>query len=168
MTIDNNDIDLSLWEPLPDIPGTSVNNNDSSFRGYALASVRYTIYISGGNTNTVQKSLLSYDMTTRKWTSLPDMICHRWGHRLAVLEGGQYLYAIGGWGYTSHANGDIGTSSGASSRRKSIFSKSSSNSTELGEKNQIEKLTSYEVYDVSRKQWNVGGKLNEPRTLVQT
>eukprot|EP00579_Thalassiosira_antarctica_P027380 CAMPEP_0202020484 /NCGR_PEP_ID=MMETSP0905-20130828/44608_1 /ASSEMBLY_ACC=CAM_ASM_000554 /TAXON_ID=420261 /ORGANISM="Thalassiosira antarctica, Strain CCMP982" /LENGTH=45 /DNA_ID= /DNA_START= /DNA_END= /DNA_ORIENTATION= len=45
MTI-GNDVDHTLWEPLPDIPNTT-----DDFRGYAMASVRDIVYISGGNSN---------------------------------------------------------------------------------------------------------------------
>lgn len=139
MTIENN-VDLSLWEPLPEIPNTS-----DVFRGYAMASVRDIVYISGGNSNTIHRSLLSYDMITRKWTTLPDMIYHRWGHRLAIVEGGRYMFAIGGWGYKSN------TAEVAKAKRKPA------------EMVQLERLSSYEIYDVSKREWKEAGKLREAR-----
>ncbi|KAL7530643.1 hypothetical protein ACHAXR_003609, partial [Thalassiosira sp. AJA248-18] len=155
MTLEN-DVDLSLWEPLQDIPNTTHN-----FRGYAMASVRDILYIAGGNSTTIHKSLLSYDVITRQWKTLPDMFYHRWGHQLAVLEGGRYLLAIGGWGYKSNA-GNV-NNGGSVKRRTSIMKPSLSKSTETGEKDKLEKLTSYEIYDVSKRQWTKSGVLNDSR-----
>mmetsp|Transcript_3759 Transcript_3759/g.8286 ORF Transcript_3759/g.8286 Transcript_3759/m.8286 type:complete len:674 (-) Transcript_3759:94-2115(-) len=158
-----NDVDLTLWEPFPDVPNTS-----DDYRGYAMASSRDVVYISGGcsgnaigSDNTkVNRSLISFNMSTRKWTELPNMNYHRWGHRLAVVEGGRYLFAIGGWGYknnTSHGN----TGNGKEKKKMSI--RSALRKVDIEEKHPIEKLTSYEVYDVSNHVWKEAGELNEPR-----
>jgi len=167
MSIDN-DFDHNLWEPLPDIPHAS----DDAFRGYAMASARNTIYISGGNTN---GGLLSYDVTAKnkKWTTLPDMICHRWGHGLVVINGGSHLFAIGGWSRNCKQSNDA-ASTGIPAKTKASFHKSTEGiaktkssfhkSTESREKSQQrEILGSFEVYDVSRRRWKLGGMLNEPR-----
>jgi hypothetical protein len=158
-----NDVDLTLWEPFPDVPNTS-----DDYRGYAMTSSRDVVYISGGcsgnaigSDNTkVNRSLISFNMSTRKWTELPNMNYHRWGHRLAVVEGGRYLFAIGGWGYknnTSHGN----TGNGKEKKKMSI--RSALRKVDIEEKHPIEKLTSYEVYDVSNHVWKEAGELNEPR-----
>ena len=66
-----------------------------------MASTRDMVYISGGNGKTVSQSMHCFQMSTRKWVALPNMNFHRYGHQLVVMEGGRYLFAIGGWGYRS-------------------------------------------------------------------
>ncbi|KAL7553769.1 hypothetical protein ACHAWF_017091 [Thalassiosira exigua] len=155
MTIAN-DVDLTLWEPLPDVP-----NAASDFRGYALASVRDTLYLSGGiGDGSLRRSLMSYDVAARRWTSLPDMICFRRGHRLAVVEGGLYLFAIGGYA----AESAVGC--GDTSKRRTSVMKTSlgkSKAAVQGEMLQAKVVASYEVYNVSKKRWIIGGILGVPR-----
>jgi len=146
-----NDADSTHWESLPDVPNTT-----DDFRGYAMASVRDTVYISGGKSNNiVKKSVLSYDLSTGKWALLPDMVFHRWGHQLGVIDGGQYLFAIGGWGYRTKAE-----DGSPSSRRKT---RTSFNRSDLGPKIQIEKLNSCEIYDLSKRTWKEAGTLLDHR-----
>ncbi|KAL7478226.1 hypothetical protein ACHAW6_003994 [Cyclotella cf. meneghiniana] len=151
----DNDFDLTLWEPLPGIPHAS-----DDFRGFAMASSRDTVYISGGNSKTVSRSLFSFNITTRKWTELPGMNYHRWGHRLAVIEGGRYLFAIGGWGYKSESAGGAVTPKPKRSIMKSVLR---SKTSKVASEEHIEKLTSYEVYDVAKKIWKEAGHLKETR-----
>eukprot|EP00569_Conticribra_weissflogii_P015683 CAMPEP_0171391460 /NCGR_PEP_ID=MMETSP0880-20121228/1289_1 /TAXON_ID=67004 /ORGANISM="Thalassiosira weissflogii, Strain CCMP1336" /LENGTH=73 /DNA_ID=CAMNT_0011904115 /DNA_START=46 /DNA_END=264 /DNA_ORIENTATION=+ len=72
MSVDN-EVDLTLWEPLPSIP------KPDDFRGYAATTIRDTVYISGGllgsaltsrgeGKSVVQNTLFAYNMETRQWT----------------------------------------------------------------------------------------------------
>lgn len=105
MSVDN-EVDLTLWEPLPSIP------KPEDFRGYAATTIRDTVYISGGllgsaldsrgeGKSVVQNTLFAYNMESRQWMELPKMKYCRWGHRLVGQEGGRFLFAIGGWGRES-------------------------------------------------------------------
>ena len=147
--------DLTLWEPLPDMPLKCEN-----FRDFAMASARGMVYVSGGNGKSVSKSVYCFDMTTRKWSELPGMKYHRWGHRLAVIEGGRYLFAIGGWGFRSKEAGGDGPPKQKKSIMKTVLRKKDD---KVAADEHIEKLTSYEVYDVSKKIWKEAGNLNQSR-----
>ncbi|KAL3790071.1 hypothetical protein ACHAWO_004828 [Cyclotella atomus] len=153
MSTDN--IDLTLWEPLPDMP---IKCDD--FRGFAMASARDMVYISGGNGKVVSKSVYCFNMSTRKWTELPGMNYHRHGHRLAVIEGGRFLFAIGGWGYRSKQAGGDGPPKQKRNLIKTVMRKKV-DKVDIDE--HIEKLTSYEVYDVAKKMWKEAGDMNESR-----
>lgn len=153
----SDNIDLTLWEPLPDLP---TKKCDTELRGYAMASSRDMVYISGGKANTVSNKLYCFDVSARKWSELPGMSYHRWGHRLAVIEGGRYLFAIGGWGYRSKEAGGDGPPKQKRSLMKTVMRKKID---KVGVDERIEKLTSYEVYDVAKKVWKEAGDMNESR-----
>lgn len=127
-----------------------------------MASTRDMVYISGGNGKTISQSMHCFQMSTRKWVALPNMNFHRYGHQLVLMEGGRYLFAIGGWGYRSKEAGGDGPPKQKKSIIKSVLNRKKND--KVGNDEQIiEKLTSFEVYDASQKIWKEAGDLNESR-----
>ena len=77
---------------------------------------------------------------------------------MASIEGGRYLFAIGGWGHRSKE------ACGGGKDKKSLLKKVMGKKKErVVAEEHIEKLKSYEVYDVSKGIWKEAGELNESR-----
>ena len=86
---------------------------------------------------------------------------------MVALEGGRYLFAIGGWGYRFGSGSNIhDAKKDVPKKKKSVlpFRMNRATSPESNENNaMLEKLTSYEIYDVSKQIWKEAGQLNESR-----
>jgi hypothetical protein len=98
------DLTTGIWTPLPKKPSSAVRIK------CAAVGIGETVYVIGGQ-NRLSKDLASmeaFNIRTKQWTELPDMLEPRSGH--AAVAVGQRIIVVGGVGMNTGEMYDIATS----------------------------------------------------------